>query len=326
VPCGPARSPAEPNLGLQPMSEPELRIDPLTGAHVVVTPWRQSRPQRPGGQCPFCPGGLEAPGRYDVRWIPNRWPGLPGGRHEVILHSPEHDMSFPGLGEEGAIRVVELWSARTAVLGARGDVDYVFILENRGQETGTTIDHPHSQIFGFGMIPPVPRSELTSADCSICSAPDEALAVSEAAGWLAGVPWAPSWPYEVLIWPRAHTPDLPAAGPGLRAGLAAILVDSLQRVERLFGAGAPYMMWLHQRPTDGSDWAAAHLHLHLAPVLRKPGAIRHIAAAELGAGVLFDPVDPHEAAAQLRSASGDRAGGPAAAAGRLGGRRRCPPG
>jgi UDPglucose--hexose-1-phosphate uridylyltransferase len=308
------------------MSEPELRIDPLTGAHVVVTPWRQSRPQRPGGQCPFCPGGLEAPGRYDVRWIPNRWPGLPGGRHEVILHSPEHDTSFPGLGEEGALRVVELWSARTAVLGARGDVDYVFILENRGQVIGTTIDHPHSQIFGFGMIPPVPRSELTSADCSLCSAPDEALAVSRGGGWLASVPWAPSWPYEVLIWPREHAPDLPAAGPGLRAGLAAILVDSLRRVERLFGAGAPYMMWLHQRPTDGSDWAAAHLHLHLAPVLRKPGAIRHIAAAELGAGVLFDPVDPHEAAAQLRSASGDRAGGPAAAAGPLGGRRRCPPG
>jgi UDPglucose--hexose-1-phosphate uridylyltransferase len=261
-----------------------------------------------------------------VRWIPNRWPGLPGGRHEVILHSPEHDTSFPGLGEEGALRVVELWSARTAVLGARGDVDYVFILENRGQVIGTTIDHPHSQIFGFGMIPPVPRSELTSADCSLCSAPDEALAVSRSGGWLASVPWAPSWPYEVLIWPREHAPDLPAAGPGLRAGLAAILVDSLRRVERLFGAGAPYMMWLHQRPTDGSDWAAAHLHLHLAPVLRKPGAIRHIAAAELGAGVLFDPVDPHEAAAQLRSASGDRGGGPAAAAGRLGDRRRCPPG
>ena len=288
------------------MSEPELRIDPLTGGHVVVTPWRQSRPQRPGGQCPFCPGGLEAPGPYDVRSIPNRWPGLPDGRHEVILHSPRHDASFPAIGVAGAMRVIELWSARTAVLGARRDVAYVFILENRGQEIGTTIDHPHSQIFGFGMIPPVPRAELAAADCFLCAAPDEALAVSRCAGWLASVPWAPSWPYEILIWPRAHAPDLPAAGPGLRAGLAQILVDSLLRVERLFGAGAPYMMWLHQRPADGPAWPAAHLHLHLhlAPVLRKPGTIRHLAAAELGAGVLFDPVDPRDAAAQLRHASG----------------------
>jgi UDPglucose--hexose-1-phosphate uridylyltransferase len=292
------------------MSEPELRIDPLTGAHVLVTPWRQSRPQRPGGQCPFCPGGLEAPGPYDVRWIPNRWPGLRGGRHEVILHSPEHGGSFRAIGVTGAKRVIRLWSARTAVLGARAEVDYVFILENRGQVIGTTIDHPHSQVFGFGMIPPVPRAELAAADCFLCAAPDEALAVSRCAGWLASVPWAPSWPYEILLWPRAHAPDLPAAGPGLRAGLAQILVDILLRVERLFGAGAPYMMWLHQRPTDGASWPAAHLHLHLAPVLRKPGTIRHLAAAELGAGVLFNPVDPRDAAAQLRQAAGLASAGP----------------
>lgn len=284
------------------MSEPDLRIDPLTGAHVVVTPWRQERPNRPGGRCPFCPGGLEAPDRYDVRWIPNRWPGLPDGRHEVILHSPEHDASFPALGQEQAARVVGLWSERTAVLGARADVDYVFVLENRGRAIGTTIDHPHSQIFAFGMIPPVPRAELASADCVLCAAPDADLVVSRHAGWLASVPWAPSWPYEILIWPGAHEPDLPAAGPDLRAGLARILVASLTQVERLFGADAPYMLWLHQRPTDGAAWPAAHLHLHLAPVLRKPDTIRHIAAAELGAGVLFDPVDPRAAAAALRDA------------------------
>jgi UDPglucose--hexose-1-phosphate uridylyltransferase len=63
-----------------------------------------------------------------------------------------------------------------------------------------------------------------------------------------------------------------------------ILVDTVTRLERLFGAGAPYMLWIHQRPTSGDDWPAAHLHLHLAPVLRARGVSRHLAAAELGAG------------------------------------------
>ena len=81
------------------MSDADLRIDPLTGAYVVVTPWRQQRPNRPDG-CPFCPGGLEAPEPYHVRHFPNRWPALPDGCHEVILHSPEHGASFPVLGEE----------------------------------------------------------------------------------------------------------------------------------------------------------------------------------------------------------------------------------
>jgi UDPglucose--hexose-1-phosphate uridylyltransferase len=96
-------------------------------------------------------------------------------------------------------------------------------------------------------------------------------------------------------------------GPRLRAGLGVILVDCLTRLERLFGPDAPYLLWIHQRPASGEDWPAAHLHLHLAPGLRAPGMIRHLAAAELGAGVFLDPVDPAEAAAQLRSADRDDA-------------------
>jgi UDPglucose--hexose-1-phosphate uridylyltransferase len=283
------------------MNEAGLRIDPLTGACVVVTPWRQHRPNLPDGVCPFCPGGLEAPGSYDVRHIPNRWPALPDGRHEVILHCPDHDSSFPAQGEDGSARVVELWSARTAELGARDDVGYVFIFENHGRAIGTTIDHPHSQIMALSQIPPIPRAELAAGGCALCPDPGEGLLVTRHSGWQAQVPWAPAWPYETLISPLSHVADLPAAGPRLRAGLGAMLVDCLTRLDRLFGRGAPYMLWVHQRPTRGADWPTAHLHLHLASVLRAPGVIRHLAAAELGAGVFFDPVDPREAAAQLRS-------------------------
>jgi UDPglucose--hexose-1-phosphate uridylyltransferase len=284
------------------MSEADLRIDPLTGAHVVVTPWRQQRPNLPEGWCPFCPGGLEAHGPYDVLHIPNRWPALPAGRHEVILHSPDHDSSFPALGEDRSARVVELWSARTAALGSRDDVAYVFVFENRGRLIGTTIDHPHSQIMAFGMIPPIPQAELSASECHLCHDPGDDVIVTRRRGWRAVVPWAPSWPYELLISPRRHVADLPAAGPRLRAGLGAMLVDALTRMDRLLGPGAPYMLWIHQRPNGRGDWPAAHLHLHLAPALRAPGVARHLAAAELGAGVFFDPVDPRQAAARWRSA------------------------
>ncbi len=285
------------------LSGADFRIDPLTGAVIIVTPWRQDRPNLPEGGCPFCPGGLEAPRPYDVMCIPNRWPGLPGERHEVILHSPGHDASFTALGEARAARVVELWSARTAALGTREDVGYVFVFENRGRAIGATIDHPHSQILAFGEVPPIPAAELSAPACELCRDPDDRLIVTRRPGWLARVPWAPSWPYEMLIAPLAHVPDLPAAGWESRSGLAALLVDCLARVERLFGTAAPYMLWIHQRPTRGHGWPAAHLHVHLAPLLRGPGMIRHLAAAELGAGVFFNPVDPPAAAAQLRAAT-----------------------
>ncbi len=284
------------------MSDAELRVDPLTGNRVVVTPWRQHRPNLPGGACPFCPGGLEAPDPYDVRHIQNRWPALPDGRHEVVLHSPDHDSSFPALGVDGSARVVELWSARTAALGARDDVGYVFVFENRGRMIGSTIDHPHSQIMAFSTIPPIPEAELSAAECGLCREPGDDFMVTRRCGWRAAVPWAPSWPYELLISPVSHVADLPAAGPELHAGLAVMLVDVLTRMQRFLGSEAPYMLWVHQRPTDGGEWSSAHLHLHLAPALRAPGVARHLAAAELGAGVFFDPVDPRQAAAQWRAA------------------------
>ena len=292
------------------MSEAELRIDPLTGANVVVTPWRQRRPNLPDGPCPFCPGGLEAPGPYDVRHIPNRWPALPDGRHEVVLHCPDHHASFPTLGEERTAHVVERWSARTTALGERDDVAYVFVFENRGRAVGSTIEHPHSQVMAFGMIPPVPAAELSAPACHLCPEPREDpqkdprddLLVTRSKQWRTVVPDAPSWPYELLISTESHVADLPSADPELRRGLAATLVDVLARLERLLGPDAPYMLWLHQRPNDHAAYPAAHLHAHLAPALRAPGVRRHLAAAEFGAGVFFDPVDPRQAAADWRSA------------------------
>ncbi len=152
-----------------------------------------------------------------------------------------------------AARVVDLWSARTAALGSRPDVAYVFVFENRGRAIGATIDHPHSQIMAFTEIPPIPAAELTAAACPLCPAPAADLLVTRQAGWRAAVPNAPSWPYELLISPEAHVGDLPEAGPQLRACLAALLVDALTRLERFLGPGTPYMLWIHQRPQDGAQ-------------------------------------------------------------------------
>ena len=118
--------------------------DPLTGTPVVVVAGRQQRPLAPGADvCPFCPGGLEAPDRYDVRWFVNRWPPLPDDRCEVVLYTPDHDASFASLGTAGARRVVDVWTERCRALGSRGDVASVLVFENRGATVGATVAHPH---------------------------------------------------------------------------------------------------------------------------------------------------------------------------------------
>lgn len=284
------------------MTDYDERVDPLTGAHVVVTGARQARPNLPATGCPFCVGGLEAPDPYDVRWFTNRWPAIPAGRAEVVLYSPDHHASFWSLGVDAAEKVVDLWAERTAALGARPDVAYVLPFENRGPEVGATIAHPHGQIYAFPEVPAAAASELTVSPCPLCGddEPDE-LRVGEAGGWRSSVPAAATWPFELRLAPAAHVPDLVDDGAA-RRGLAEVLVESLRCLDRLFDAPMPYMLWVHQRPTDGAEWPTAHVHVHVAPLLRAPATPRYVAAGELGSGVFFNPVAPDEAAARLRAA------------------------
>jgi UDPglucose--hexose-1-phosphate uridylyltransferase len=277
----------------------DLRTDPLTGARTFVVDSRQSRPNLPAAGCPFCPGGLEAPEDYDVRWFENRWPALPDGRCEVVLYTPRHNATFWSLQVEGARKVVDVWAERTAALGARDDVDYVLVFENRGADVGATIEHPHGQIYAFDFVPELPRRELLRG--SRLGTPG-ARVVSETSGWRAWVPDAPVFPYAVRLAPDAAVPDLPSLDDDGRDGLAALLVDVLERFDRLFDDETPYMLWIHQRPFDARDWPGARLHIEIVTPWRARGVARYVAAGELGSGVYFNPIEPDAAARALRDA------------------------
>ena len=283
---------------------PEVRLDRLTRAPVVITRARQTRPNRPAGACPFCPGGLEAPEPYDVRWFPNRWPPLAKDRSEILLFGPEHGAALWQLGVDGVRNVVDLWADRTVALGALDGVAYVLLFENRGHDVGATIDHPHGQAYAFSEVPPAALRELTLGRCALCDAPPDRVVVSRVGAWTAWCPEASAWPYELRIAPTDHVQSLPALGAEHRQDLAAVLVDALARLDQLFDAPMPYMFWWHQRPTDDGEWPLAHLHAHVAPILRAPGTPRYVAAGELGSGVFFNPVVPDEAAGKLRSLKG----------------------
>ena len=237
-----------------------------------------------------------------MRSFVNRWPAMPDDRCELVLYTPDHDAQFWTLGLDGARRVVDLWADRTAALGARDDVDYVLVFENRGPEVGATIAHPHGQIYAYADIPPEPLRELVDGVLEP-AAVDESLVVSSSGRWRAWVPDAARWPYELRLAPLDIVGSL-ADEDCDRDGLAALLVDVLARLDQLFDEPMPYMLWIHQRPSDGEEWPRARVHVHIAPANRGPGVQRYVASAEVGGGVYFNPVDPADAASALRALPG----------------------
>lgn len=285
------------------MDEPDelqadVRTDPHLGTVVHVVGSRQKRPNLPNTGCPFCVGGREAPEPYTVRWFPNRWPAMPNERCEVVLYTPDHDATLASLGGDGVRRVIDLWAERTAALAARDDIAYVLVFENRGTEVGATIDHPHGQIYAYDHIPSRP-ARLLAAQWSPDLQPGDRF-VAEHGGWIASVPFASTYPIALSLAPRQQVPNVVSLGETERDQLATLLIDVLDRLDRLYNQPLPYMMWLNQRPTDGGEWPHAWFNIEIVSPWRRAGVPRFIAAAEVSCEEYFNPVIPEVLAEQLR--------------------------
>ena len=160
----------------------ELRFEELRGEQVVYAIHRQERTFLPArDHCPLCPtqpGGPETEipfPAFQIAVFDNRFPAFeaPAGAAEVVVYTDDHDASFATLAPERAEALMWVWRQRYEELGAREDVDYVFIFENRGVEVGVTLRHPHGQIYAYPFMPPVPRLEVAADErlggCAPCS-------------------------------------------------------------------------------------------------------------------------------------------------------------
>lgn len=292
----------------------QRRWNPLRREWVLVAASRQARtflPQR--SACPLCPSrpgyASEIPAtRYQAAVFENRFPAMvpPEGQCEVVVYTDEHEGSFGSLRNTQLERLGEVWTDRVRELSARRGIRYIFIFENRGEQVGVTLHHPHGQIYAYPFIPPVPAMELRrqTRGCLQCRLIEEEIAgkrrmLIQRGGVVAYVPGYARWPYEVHVAVRQHRPSLLALTSPQRMSL----LDAMQRVtrayDRLFGVPMPYMMAMHQAPV-GRPPAQAHLHVEFYPTLRDQGKLKYLAGTESGAGVFVNDAVAETSAERLR--------------------------
>lgn len=311
------------------------------GEWVVTATHRQDRTfLPPAGYCPLCPtaeGGFptEVPtADYDFVVFENKFPSLkrdplppavPGtdlypvepsdGICEVVLFSSNHKGTLTDLPVDKLEQLVRVWRDRYEELGNRKEIEYVFIFENKGEAIGVTIHHPHGQIYAFPYIPPRVQREIANENehfaktgrCLHCDVIAEELSnkqrlVAKSERFVAFVPFYARYPYEVHIYATKHLQSMSQFDPEDERDLANILSIVLHKYDNLWGFSLPYMMVMHQKPTDGKDYPGNHFHIEFYPPLRTPEKLKYLAGCESGAGTFVNDTLPEEKAGELRSA------------------------
>ena len=221
--------------------------------------------------------------------------------------------SIAALSPERARTVVDVWADRTAEIGAAPGVEQVFCFENRGEEIGVTLHHPHGQIYGYPFVTPKTERMLHTAaahladhgtpllgDIVAAERADGRRVVVDSEHWTAFVPAAARWPVEVHVVPRRQVPDLVALTDEERDDFATTYLEVLRRLDGLYDRPLPYIAAWHQAPVrNGRD--LAWLHLEVFSVLRSADKLKYLAGSESGMAVWINDVTPEQIADRLKA-------------------------
>lgn len=301
------------------------RWHPVRREWVVYSAHRQTRTYKPPtNDCPFCPMAPdgEIPVKdFSIAVFDNRFSSLqkdapkaepiPGldlpvesaaGNCEVIVYSADHRATMGTLSQERRELLVRVWGDRIRDLLQMPAVQVVMPFENRGEEAGVTLHHPHGQIYAFSYLPPVidamsqtfregyDLAKLATLAPYIVADTDSAAAL---------IPPFARFPYEMWIVPKRFRPTPGALGPEEVADCAALLAKVANIYDRFFGRVCPYVMIVYAAPRGMEEFFP--FHIQFLPLLRAPQKLKFIAGCEMGAGSFLVDILPETAAQNLRN-------------------------
>ena len=302
---------------------------------------------RSTSSCPFCEGHEQhtppeilayrephsrpnGPG-WRVRVVPNKFPALQVegvlekrgegiydlmtgvGAHEVIIESPQHDVSMSQLSVDN-IREV-LWVYRDRLVDLRRDQRLVhgLIFKNVGALAGASLEHSHSQLIVTPVVPITVQDEINGGRefynyrgrCIYCDMIQQEAAtgsriVLETTNFVVFCPFASRFPFETWIVPRQHSShfeNIPRQGV---EEFGVVLKTVLSKLEIALD-NPPYNYVIHTAPFDSKELPHYHWHMEIMPRLTR------VAGFEWGSGFYINPVYPEQAASFMRETEVDAA-------------------
>ncbi|WP_299193726.1 galactose-1-phosphate uridylyltransferase [uncultured Erythrobacter sp.] len=304
----------------------ELRRHPLRQEWNVYAAHRQNRTFKPSAAddplAPTIPGGPETEipfADFECAVFENKFAAFhPGaasaadlggietepakGACDVVVYAPEATGSLESIGSDRRQVLLGALIDRYETHFAAG-CEYVLPFENRGDEVGVTLHHPHGQIYGFDRVPDVQQRAIDAfasgydlAGEIAAALPDYGLGVE--GGMAAFVPRFARFPYEIWIAPLAARQGPWDCSDEELQALDYWLGEVTRRYDALFQQPAATMMAFHAAPNGGST--GYHFTVQFYPLLRAPGRVKYLASVEQHTGTFTVDVMPEDAAQTLR--------------------------
>jgi UDPglucose--hexose-1-phosphate uridylyltransferase len=303
-----------------------VKVCPFCGGHESSTPPEIWAIRDPHTQ-PNTPG-------WKVRVVPNKYPALnigPEGKrigvgyydmiegtgaHEVIIETPQHDVSMADLSPEHIKWVLLSYRERLKDLYKDPRFKYVLIFKNHGRRAGASLVHPHSQLIATPIVPRTVTIKLENAKnhyeskerCLVCDLIKQEtdtgsrIILSEN-GFVAFSPYASRFPFEIFIAPLEHNSTFVDITDNDLDRFSHFLKNILSRLKKVLN-DPPYNYVLNTSPNTeakpkfSDKWVTIkydyHWHIEVIPRLVR------IAGFEWGSGFYINPSTPEIAAEYLR--------------------------
>jgi UDPglucose--hexose-1-phosphate uridylyltransferase len=289
-------------------------------------------------ECYFCPGNVRVSGkrndRYETTFVfDNDHPCVGDDAREkletpvgifknspatgiarIVCYSPHHNVTLAELDAAAIENLLGVWQQQQRELGSRDGINHVLIFENKGEVVGVSNPHPHCQIYATNFIFKTIETEARVSqkhlaetgrvlfqDILKAEREDGRRIIFENDTTIAFMPYFARYAYETYIAPKqTHASIATLASDELR-GFAEVLKVLLVKLDNLWRMSFPYVLALHQAPTDGRCYDGFHFHIEIHPPLRQPNLLKYLAGPEIGGGNFLSDTAPEDKAKELRA-------------------------
>jgi UDPglucose--hexose-1-phosphate uridylyltransferase len=235
------------------------------------------------------------------------------GIARVVCYSPQHNLSLAELTVCEIEHLIRVWREQYIDLGSRDEIKHVLIFENNGEAVGVSNPHPHCQIYATNFVFKTIETEARVSERHLAETgrvlfqdileaerADGRRVICETEAAIAFLPYFARYAYEVYVAPKQTHASLATLSDVEIRDFAAALKCLLVKLDNLWQMPFPYVMTLHQAPTDGGSYPGFHFHIEIHPPLRRPNLLKYLAGPEIGGGNFLSDTAPEEKAAELR--------------------------